>query len=170
VEEPNRPPEEPTGAPEPPPPLPPLPPEVTTAKEDLRRQVEAGAGSPEELRALAERLREQRAMEDEAWRRSVKPALIQSKKRSFSLRDLQPKVDEVERADRGPMIVLSIVLLVAVLVLVALAAEQSVLWVLLPLVVVLVYAYRHGRQPSTDADGPPPPPDGADGEVDTLGP
>jgi hypothetical protein len=43
--------------------------------EELRRQVRAGAGTPEELRALAERLRAHREREQEVWRRSVKPGL-----------------------------------------------------------------------------------------------
>ena len=42
---------------------------------DIRRLVDAGAGSPEELRALAERLRAHRAREDALWRAQVKPTL-----------------------------------------------------------------------------------------------
>jgi hypothetical protein len=43
--------------------------------DELRQQVRAGAATPEELRALSERLRAHRERELEVWRRSVKPSL-----------------------------------------------------------------------------------------------
>jgi len=43
---------------------------------ELRRLVDAGAGTPEELRALAARLREHRQREEAAWRAAVKPHLV----------------------------------------------------------------------------------------------
>lgn len=43
---------------------------------ELRRLVDAGAGTPEELRALAARLREHRQREEAAWRSAVKPHLV----------------------------------------------------------------------------------------------
>ena len=41
----------------------------------LRAQIDAGASTPEELRALAARLREIREQEDHLWRQEVRPAL-----------------------------------------------------------------------------------------------
>lgn len=45
---------------------------------ELRRLVDAGAGTPEELRALAARLRDHRQREEAAWRSAVKPHLVKS--------------------------------------------------------------------------------------------
>lgn len=47
---------------------------------ELRRLVDAGAGSPEELRALAARLREHRQREEARWRAEVKPQLVKQGK------------------------------------------------------------------------------------------
>lgn len=47
---------------------------------ELRRLVDAGAGSPEELRALAARLRQHRQREEARWRAEVKPQLRQQGK------------------------------------------------------------------------------------------
>ncbi|MFP5255558.1 MAG: hypothetical protein ACLGI8_06870 [Acidimicrobiia bacterium] len=47
---------------------------------ELRRLVEAGASSPEELRALAARLREHRQREEARWRAEVKPQLVRQGK------------------------------------------------------------------------------------------
>lgn len=47
---------------------------------EVRRLVEAGASSPEELRALAARLRDLREQEEARWRSEVKPALLKEKK------------------------------------------------------------------------------------------
>lgn len=47
---------------------------------ELRRLVEAGASSPEELRALAARLREHRQREEARWRAEVKPKLVKQGK------------------------------------------------------------------------------------------
>lgn len=47
---------------------------------EVRQLVEAGASSPEELRALAARLKELREREEARWRSEVKPALLKEKK------------------------------------------------------------------------------------------
>ncbi|MGE3618999.1 MAG: hypothetical protein AB7L84_00935 [Acidimicrobiia bacterium] len=59
------------------PPVPPRPEhaELDAEAAEIRRLVEAGAGSPEELRALAERLRAHREREQQLWRRDVRPTL-----------------------------------------------------------------------------------------------
>jgi hypothetical protein len=46
--------------------------------EELRRQIESGAGTPEELRVLAERLQAHREREELIWRRSVRPGLART--------------------------------------------------------------------------------------------
>ena len=78
---------------------PPFPPELSTKEQELRRLVDAGAASPEGLRALAAKLEEKRSFEDSLWRRDVRPALMQAKKRRFSLVDLRSEPDE----NRAPL-------------------------------------------------------------------
>jgi len=150
--------EPPTGAegtegPEPDDGIPPLPPELSTKEQELRRLVEAGAGTPEELRALAAKLEEKRSYEESLWRRDVRPALIKAKKRRFSLVDLRDEVTE-SRGSLG----LAIVLMVGVLVLLLIATQTSFIWLLIPVVGVLVYAWTQGRAAAAPAE----PPDASD--------
>jgi len=126
--------------------------------DDVRRMIEAGAASPEELRALAARLRERRALEDERWRTEVKPALLKSKKAKVSLGDVRKEPD-----GRGSLGI-GLALLGGVLVLLLAATQGSFLWVLLPAAGVLAYAWWQGRQAEAPAEEPP------GGGVDTLGP
>ena len=129
--------------------------QVSAAAEELRRLVDAGASSPEELRALAARIREQRELEESAWRAEVRPALIKSKKRRFSMRDLRGG-DETRPSD-GLGVGVAMGLLGGVLVLLVAATQSSFLWILLPVAAVLVYAYRQGKaesSPTTTADPP----------------
>ena len=137
--------------------IPPLPPELSTKEQELRRLVDAGAASPEELRALAAKLEEQRSYEQSLWRRDVRPALMQSKKRRASLSDLRGESDE-SRVGLG----LAILLMAAVLALLFIATKTSFLWLLIPVVGVLVYAWTQGRATGSPAEPPPSPPDATD--------
>ena len=136
--------------------IPPLPPELSTKEQELRRLVDAGAASPEELPSAAAKLEEQRTYEESLWRREVRPALMQSKKRRFSLVDLRR--DGVEERPQRPRARRSL-LLVGVLVLLLIATQTS----------FLMAARRRGRRarvrvgagpcrPPTTAERPPPPP------------
>jgi Flp pilus assembly protein TadB len=122
--------------------IPPLPPEVASGQEEVRRLVDAGAASPEELRALAARLREQREQEESAWRREVRPALIQAKKARVRL----PDIRSGEGSAEGNLAV-GLAVACAVIVLLFIATVTS-FWVLLLAVAgVLAFAYRQGREP-----------------------
>ncbi len=114
--------------------------------------IDAGASTPEELRALAARIREHRALEDQQWRSEVKPALLESKKRKIWTGD------RPQPADGRSSLRIGVALLAGVLVLLLAAAQGSFLLILLPVVGVLGYAYWNGRQ---DPPG---------GGVGTLGP
>jgi hypothetical protein len=139
-------------------PLPSLPPEVTDGDDEVRRLVEAGASTPEELRELAARIRAQREREDELWREEVRPALKEAKKRPFQLGDLVERDD-----DGGPNVYLYGLGMVAAAAFLVLAATQSsILWVLLPLVGVLVYAFVQGRKGGAVDEPPPPAEDATD--------
>lgn len=126
--------------------------------DELRRLIDAGASSPEELRALAERIREYKALEHARWRSDVKPELLASKRwrnRIRSTDDDERAGDEVRRNLK-----IGAALLAAALLLLLLATQSGVLLVLLPVVAVVVYAYRQGRREGAGDDplGPPDPP------------
>jgi len=129
--------------------VPPLPPELVERQQEVRRLVDAGASSPEELRALAAKLQEQRLLEESAWKREVRPVLIESKKVRVSLGDLRPRL----RAS-GANIGLTITIFASVILLLLFAAQTSIVWLLLPVAALLVYAWQQGRAPQA-GDAPP---------------
>lgn len=133
-------------------PLPALPPEVAVGDDELRRLIEAGASTPEELRDLAARIREHRDREDALWRNQVRPALKQAKKGRFRLGDL---VDRPEGREGPSGLLLALGVAGGIGVLVLAATQSTILWVLVPLVAVLVYAYRHGERDEPAAAEPP---------------
>ena len=138
--------------------IPPLPPEVSAKEQEVRRLVDAGASSPEELRALAAKLQERRTYEDEVWRREVRPALMRSKKRGSKLATPAPRPGhDASRATLG----IGALLLGGTLVLILIASQTSIVWLFLPVVGVLVYAWVHGRRVGA-AGALTPPPDAAD--------
>lgn len=118
--------------------------------EEIRKLVEAGAGSPEDLRLLAARIREHRAREEALWRSQVKPQLVKARKGTFALGHLRdPK--PVERSSGHPSLMVGAVLLLGVLVVVLLAASTSIALLLVPVGGLLGYAWWQGRQaPPTD--------------------
>lgn len=124
--------------------------------EEVRRLVDAGAGSPEELRALAERIRAHKALEQSRWRSDVKPELLAGKK--WRNRRTATDDDDADREVRRNLKVGGL-LVGGALVLLLLATRSGILFVVLPVLVVLVYAYRQGRRPPTDQ-----------GDVDVSGP
>jgi hypothetical protein len=131
---------------EPPPGLPQLPPQVHSDADELRRLIDAGASSPEELRALAARIREHRELEESLWRQEVKPALLESKKRRFRLADLRDRPGGGGATSDGSSLGVGLFVVGAVLVLLLLATQSSALFVIVPVVGVLAYAYRQGRR------------------------
>jgi hypothetical protein len=131
----------------------PYPDPVAEDAAELRRLIDAGAGSPEELRALAERIKEHRALEESRWRSEVKPSLMASKK--WRNRAPRPDRDEDDPTVSGLRnLKIGAGLLVGVLVLVLLATQSSPLWILVPVIGVLVYAYVTGRQEPDEASPP----------------
>jgi hypothetical protein len=123
--------------------------EVSANAQELRRLIDAGASSPEELRALAARIREHRELEESRWRAEVRPALLKSKKRRFIVRDV---LDDPKPANGTNTLLLGLALLGGVLVLLLVAAQSSILFLLVPIVGLLVYAYRQGSQAGTGTD------------------
>jgi len=137
--------------------IPPLPPELAAGQQEVRRLVDAGASSSEELRALAAKLREQRALEESAWKREVRPALIESKKMRYSVGELRPGPVE----GRGS-VGLALGLFAGVVLLLLIATQTSVLWLLVPVAGFLVYAWHEGRTstaPETKSSSPADPTD-----------
>lgn len=110
--------------------------------EEIRRLVEAGAGSPEAIRELAARLREHRAREEALWRAEVKPALVKEGK--GRLRPQRPPEVTPQKRSASNSLWLGLVLLG--LVLVAVLAANTTAWVLiLPLIALIGYAWHQGR-------------------------
>jgi ferric-dicitrate binding protein FerR (iron transport regulator) len=137
--------------------LPSLPADVSAKEQEVRRLVDAGASSPEELRALAAKLEERRRYEDEAWRREVRPALMQSKKRGSKITTPSPAPRRDDRASLGLVAALA-----AGMIGLLFLATQTSMWVLvLPAIGVLVYAWLHGRR-AGNAPASSPPPDASD--------
>jgi hypothetical protein len=128
--------------------IPALPDELAHGEAEVRRLVDAGAGSPEELRALAARLREQRAREEEAWRRDVRPALMRSKKARGAFADAPPAEPEPARRTVGGVhLGPALLVLGAIVVLLLIASATTPLVLVIPVAGVLVYAYHQGREP-----------------------
>jgi hypothetical protein len=112
---------------------------------EIRRMVEAGAGSPEAIRELAERLREHRAREEALWRAEVKPALVKQGRGRLRRSDGPAPPPEQVRSSQALWLGLGLLALVAVVVV---AASTSVWLLLLPVLALLVWAWSQGR------DGP----------------
>lgn len=115
---------------------------------EVRRLVEAGAQTPEELRALAERLRVLREREDALWRDAVKPSLVKAGKGRLTLGGrAQPGGDPTTPGGSASQtLALGVGLLGLVLLVVLLAAGGSFLVILVPVVALLAYAWWQGRQ------------------------
>lgn len=119
-----------------------LPAALASEGEQIRRLIDAGAGSPEELRELAARLREHRAREEALWRKNVKPALVKESKgrlRGHVGGPKEPKASSLPGLFNVGLAVVAMVLVVVV------AASTTVLVLVVPLIGLLAWAWRHGR-------------------------
>lgn len=115
--------------------------------EEIRRLVDAGAGSPEAIRELAARLREHRAREEALWRAEIKPSLLKEGKGRF--RGHQ-KVTESATEPSASSNALVLGLLLLGLVLVVVVAVNTSVWVLvLPLIALIGWAWYQGRDSMT---------------------
>lgn len=120
--------------------------------EEIRRLVEAGAGTPEAIRELAARLRAHREREEALWRTEIRPGLVKEGKGRLRARPA-PSVEApttprpAQGAAAGQRLWLGLALLGAVLVAV-LVATISVWLLVLPVVALLVWAWKQGQ------DGP----------------
>ncbi len=110
--------------------------------EEIRRLVDAGAGSPEALRELAARLREHRAREEALWRAEIKPALV--KEHKGRLRGHSKPAPTKREASTSNALAFGLLLLGLVLVVVV-AANTSVWLLVLPVVALVVWAWKQGR-------------------------
>lgn len=110
--------------------------------EEIRRLVEAGAGSPDAVRELAVRLREHRAREEALWRAEVKPTLVREGK--GRLRGHGRPAPVKQQASPANSLWLGLVLLALVLVVVV-AANTTVWLLILPVVALIGWAWHQGR-------------------------
>lgn len=110
--------------------------------EEIRRLVDAGAGSPEALRELAARLREHRAREEALWRAEIKPALVKENK--GRLRGHGKPAAPKQEASTSNALMFGLLLLGLVLV-VVIAANTTVWLLVLPVVALIAWAWKQGR-------------------------
>ena len=110
--------------------------------EEIRRLVDAGAGSPEAIRDLAARLREHRAREEALWRAEIKPGLVKEGKGRF--RGHGTPVPTKQQSSTSNALVLGVVLL-ALVFLVVIAANTSGWVLVVPVVGLIVWAWQQGR-------------------------
>lgn len=110
--------------------------------EEIRRLVDAGAGSPEALRELAARLREHRAREEALWRAEIKPALV--KEHKGRLRGHRKQAPNKQEASTSNALAFGLLLLGLVL-LVVIAANTSAWLLVVPVVALVVWAWKQGR-------------------------
>ncbi|MSO86394.1 MAG: hypothetical protein EXQ71_02600 [Acidimicrobiia bacterium] len=123
---------------------------------EIRQQIADGAGTPEELRALAERLREHRESEALLWASEVKPALVKARRTRFRRSTLQDELEQDTNSERS----LALIVVVLVLVVVGMFStlHLSILFLLVPLLGFIGYAGWLGSRPPV-----PPGPEGKDG-------
>lgn len=120
--------------------------------EEIRRLIDAGAGTPEAIRELAARLRAHREREEALWRTEVRPSLVKEGKGRRRARpnpsaepSLGPPAPPASAVGQRLWLGLAIlgVVLVAVLV-----ATISVWLLVLPVIALLAWAWKQGQ------DGP----------------
>jgi uncharacterized protein YoaH (UPF0181 family) len=113
---------------------------------EIRRLVEEGAGSPEAIRALAARLREHRAREEELWRTAVKPALVKEGKGRLRGHAKPTAVDPTDQGlTRSAQSMWLGVAMLGLVLVVVVAANTSVWVLLLPVLALLGWAWYQGR-------------------------
>ncbi len=115
--------------------------------EEIRRLVEAGAGSPEAIRELAARLREHREREEALWRAEIKPALVKEGKgrlRGHTRLTATSTPSLPERESPSNVVMLGLLAL-ALVVVVVVAASTTVWLLILPVLALIVWAWNHGR-------------------------
>lgn len=100
---------------------------------EIRRRIEAGAGTPEELRDLAAQLRAHRERERQLWERTVKPTL--SRKGSDS-----------DQTRRSLLIGLGTIGCVGLVVLIGLSGSGGLAVLVLAAVAAIAYAASRGRR------------------------
>lgn len=117
--------------------------------EEIRRLVEAGAGTPEAIRELAARLRAHREREEALWRTEVRPGLVKDGKGRLRARPTPPAEapiapPPVQGTAANQRLWLGLALLGVVLVAV-LVATTSVWLLVLPVVALLAWAWKQGQ-------------------------
>ena len=130
--------------------------------EEVRRLVDAGASSPEDIRALAALMREQREREASVWARDVKPGLIKARKASLHLGDLRRQGEDRDSSQSPFLLVVGVVALVVLALLFAM--ELSLVVVLIPVMAFFGYAWWLGTHPPAGVDAVDP----SDGEAPTA--
>lgn len=128
-------------------------------QDEVLRLVDQGASSPEDLRALAERMRERREREDAVWAKQVKPGLKQARKGRLRISDLRREspLEDDDGSQRSFLLVIAGAAIVALIVLSAL--QLSLVVLAIPVIAFLGYAFWLGLQPPPEDVPEAPAPD-----------
>ena len=130
---------------------------LASDEEEIRQQIASGAGTTEEIRALAERLRAHRKSESVVWASEVKPQLIKARKARFRRSTLATELEVNASSQRN----VGLIVVVMVLLLVGAVSnlDLSIMFLLVPLLAFIGYAGWIGSRASAtpepeDHDGP----------------
>lgn len=110
--------------------------------EEIRRLVDAGATSPQEIRELAARLRQHREREEARWRTEVRPGLVKEGK--GRLRGHGRSAASPRQPSSTNSLWLGLVL-IGLVVVVVVAANTTVWLLVLPVLALIAWAWHQGR-------------------------
>ena len=117
-------------------------------EDEVQRRIDAGASSPEDLRALAALMRARREREVSVWASEVRPGLKKARKRSLRLGDLRDEAEDHDPSQRTFLLIVGAVALVALALLLAMDLSFTVL--LVPVLAFLGYAWWLGTHPPSE--------------------
>lgn len=119
-------------------------------QDEVQRRIDAGASSPEDLRALAALMREKRKREASVWAREVRPGLKKARKARLRLGGLRDEGEDHDPSQRTFLLIVGAVALVALALLFAMDLSFTVL--LVPVLAFLGYAWWLGTHPPPEGD------------------
>lgn len=119
-------------------------------QDEVQRRIDAGASSPEDLRALAALMREKRKREASVWASEVRPGLKKARKARLRLGDLRDEGEDHDPSQRTFLLIVGAVALVALALLFAMDLSFKVL--LVPVLAFLGYAWWLGTHPPPEGD------------------
>lgn len=119
---------------------------VAEEQDEVQRRIEAGASSPEDLRALAALMRVKREREAAVWATEVKPGLKKAGKGRVRLGDLRDEREDQDSSQGTFLLMAGGAAMIALALLFAMDLSFAVL--LVPVLAFLGYAWWLGTHPA----------------------